>query len=172
VRVVRGGGIAAAAIGVLALGSVACGSPSSAIPAEPACATPAPLPTSRTTPGAVSVQAYFSRIRNGAAALYTAREELRAKYAEDTFYRREEFRPDFIAYADATICAAQGLQELSAPTTSLAEFDQKFDAALIALIEHTEAGREAVRMRNVSDYRAWFAGVDEKVSAVVATSRR
>jgi hypothetical protein len=167
-----GRGIGAAALAVMALAATACGSPTSAIPAEPVCATPAPLPTSRTTPGTVSVQAYFSRIRNGAGALYTAREELRGKYAEDTFYRREEFRPDFVAYADETICAAQGLRELSAPIESLAEFDQTFDAALTALIEHTFAGREAVRMRNVSDYREWFAGVDEKIAAVVATSRR
>jgi hypothetical protein len=164
--------VAAAGIGMLSLSAFGCGSPSGAIPAEPVCATPAPLPTSRATPGTVSLQAYFTRVRSGAGALYTAREELRAKYAEDTFYRREEFRPDFIAYADETICAAQGLRELSAPIESLAEFDQKFDAALTELIEHTVAGREAVRMRNVSDYRAWFAGVDEKIAAVVATSRR
>lgn len=167
-----GRGIGAAALAVIALAATACGTPASGIPEEPVCATPAPLPTSRTTPGTVSVQAYFSRIRNGAGALYTAREELRTKYAEDTFYRREEFRPDFVAYADETICAAQGLRELSAPIESLVEFDQKFDAALDALIEHTIAGREAVRMRNVSDYRDWFGGVDEKIAAVVATSRR
>lgn len=168
----RGIGAVALALAVIALAATACGSPTSAIPAEPVCATPAPLPTSRATPGTVSVQAYFSRIRNGAGALYTAREELRGKYAEDTFYRREEFRPDFIAYADETICAAQGLRELSAPIESLTEFDQKFDAALTALIEHTIAGREEVRKRNVSEYREWFTGVDEKISAVVATSRR
>ncbi len=167
-----GGWLGTAALAVMALAATACGTPASGIPEEPVCATPAPLPTSRTTQGAVSVQAYFSRIRNGAGALYSAREELRAKYAEDTFYRREEFRPDFIAYADETICTARGPQELSAPAASLAEFDQKFDAALAALIEHTAAGREAVRMRNVSDYREWFGGVDEKVAAVVATSRR
>lgn len=165
-------GIAAGALAVIALAATACGAPASVVPEEPACATPAPLPTSRTTPGTVSVQAYFSRIRNGAGALYSAREELRAKYVDDTFYRREAFRPDFIAYADETICMARGLQEIAAPTASLAEFDQKFDAALASLIEHTVAGREAVRMRNVSDYREWFAGVDEKLAAVVATSRR
>lgn len=166
-----GRGVAAALL-VVALGASACGSPSGAIIAEPVCATPAPLPTSRTTPGTVSVQAYFSRIRNGAGALYTAREELRGKYAEDTFYRREEFRPDFAAYADETICTAQGLRELSAPVPSLEEFDRVFDSALADLIEHTAAGREAVRTRNVSAYREWFAGVDEKIAAVVASSRR
>lgn len=167
-----GRAIAAAVLGALVLLAPACGSPSGAIPAGPACEAPAPLPTSRTTPGAVSVQAYFTRIRNGAAALYTAREQLRGKYSEDTFYRREEFRPDFVAYADETICTAQGLRELSAPVAALGEFDQKFDAALSDLIEHSLAGRDAVRTRNVSEYRAWFAGVDEKIAAVVASSRR
>lgn len=150
----------------------ACGSPSSAIPEEPECPAAAPLPTSRATPGTVSVQAYFSRIREGTGRLYQAREDLRSEYPEDTFYRRERFRPDFIAYADETICTARALRELSAPIPALEEFERRLDEALTALIEHTLAGRDAVRTRNVSAYRDWFAGADERIGEVLAAARR
>lgn len=163
--------MSAAAVGC-ALLAAACGSPSSAIPEVPECPAAAPLPTSRTTPGAVSVQAFLSRVREGTGRLYQLREDLRADYPEDTFYRRETFRPDFIAYADETICTSRALQELSAPIPALEEFDRRLDAALAALIEHTLAGRDAVRTRNVSEYRDWFAGVDERIGEVLAASRR
>lgn len=166
------GTVFVAVLASLALGAVACGSPTSAIPAEPVCATPAPLPTSRATPGAVSVQAYFSRIREATGRLYQIREGLRASYPEDTFYRREAFRPDFIAYADETICTSLALRGLLAPIPALQAFKSRLDEALTALIEHTTAGREAVRTRNVSEYRDWFAGVDEKLGEVLAASRR
>jgi hypothetical protein len=161
----------AAAMG-LALCAAACGSPSSAIPDVPECPAAAPLPTSRTTPGAVSVQAFFARVREGTARLYQAREDLRADYPEDTFYRREDFRPDFIAYADETICTSRALRELSAPIPAIEEFERRLDAALSALIDHTLAGRDAVRTRNVSEYRDWFAGVDERIGEVLAAARR
>ncbi len=156
----------------LALCAAACGSPSSTIPDEPECPAAAPLPTSRATPGAVSVQAYFSRVREGTSRLYQSREDLRADYPEDTFYRRENFRPDFIAYADETICTARALQELTAPIPALEGFERRLDAALTALVEHTVAGRDAVRTRNVSEYRDWFAGVDEVLGEVLAAARR
>ena len=166
------GAVTIAVLAALALGSAACGSPSGTIPAEPVCATPAPLPTSRATPGTVSVQAYFSRVREATGRLYQIREGLRASYPEDTFYRREAFRPDFIAYADETICTSVGLRGLMAPIPALQAFKSRLDETLTALIEHTTAGREAVRTRNVSEYREWFAGVDEKLGEVLSASRR
>ena len=42
------------------------------------------------------------------------RTDLRAKYPEDTFYRRDAFRSDFAAYADQTLCVAQSLQQVIA----------------------------------------------------------
>ena len=94
------------------------------------------------------------------------RADLRAKYAEDTFYRRDAFRPDFAAYADQTVCTAQAMIDVSAPDTRFREYESTLDAALQALIEHTRAGREAVRARNVSDYRKWFDGADARIVAV------
>jgi hypothetical protein len=44
------------------------------------------------------------------------------------------------------------------------------DSALQGLIDHTVAGREAVRKRNKSDYGDWYNGVDAKLDAVRAAS--
>lgn len=158
--------VALAAFGALALVLAACGSGASSFPEEIVCVEPAPLPTSRAAPGTVSAQSYVSRVRSSADTLVKLRGDLRAKYADDTFFRRSEFRPDFATYADQTICTAQAMQALSAPDTRFAEFDSKLEVTLIALVEHTEFGREAVRARNVSDYRDWFKEADAKIAAV------
>lgn len=145
----------------------ACGSPASGIfPDEIECVQPAPVATSQQTPGTVSEMAYTARMRSSSETIERLRSSLRAKYREDTFYRREAFRPDFAAYADDTICTAQGMLDLTAPDTRYEKYEADLDAALTALIEHTRAGREAVRARNVSDYRAWFKRVDAKIAAV------
>ncbi|MEO8540726.1 MAG: hypothetical protein ABI577_13385 [bacterium] len=152
-----------AAFGIV---GASCGSPPSTFPEVAECAQPAPLPTARGVPGTVSTQSYVNRLRNGADTLAKLRADLRLKYADDTFYRRESFRPDFATYADQTICGAQAMLDLSAPDTRFAEFESKLDVTLNDLIEHTRAGREAVRARNVSDYRKWYRESDAKVSAV------
>lgn len=92
--------------------------------------------------------------------------DLRGKYPEDTFYRRDGFRPDFATYADQTVCTAQGMIDLTAPDARFAGFDATLDAALGDLIAHTRAGRAAVRARNVSEYRDWYRGVDARIAAV------
>jgi len=145
----------------------ACGSPAEGVfPDEIECVQPAPVATSQRAPGSVSPQAYTARMRSSSDTIERLRSGLRAKYAEDTFYRREAFRPDFAAYADETICTAQGMLDLTAPDARFEKYEADLDAALTALIDHTRAGREAVRARNVSDYRDWFKGADAKIAAV------
>lgn len=149
-----------------ALVAAGCGGGAAdAFPAETECAQPSALPTSRTTPGVASAQAVTGRIRGSAQGLAKLRADLRAKYPEDTFYRRDAFRPDFVAYADATICTAQSLLDVRT-SADRAEAKSNLDSALTALITHTREGREAVDKRNVSDYRRWFRGADEKIAAV------
>ena len=148
----------------------ACGTADANFPAETVCPSPQAVPTSRATPGAVSPQAFVGRVRAGAAELRRAREELREVYPNDTFYRREAFRPDFAAYADRTLCLAQELRALQAPTERLAAWKARVDGALDELIAHTAAGREAVRRRNVSAYREWYREADAKIEAVEAAA--
>jgi len=154
----------------LALAPVfACGG-SPAFPDELSCVTPAPVATSRSSPGSISTQAYVNRVRTVSDTIFRLRESLRAKYDDDTFYRREEFRPDFAEYSKDTICTARALIAVEAPGGSARETKTSLDSALAALIAHTEFGREAVRARNVSDYREWYAGVDARVQAVRAAA--
>ncbi len=158
---------AVAAAGLLGAG---CGTPDANFPAETVCPSPQAVPTSRATPGAMSPQAFVARVRGGAAELERLREGFAESYPGETFYRREAFRPDFAAYADATICLARELLALTAPTPRLEVWKGNVDAALRALVEHTVAGREAVRSRNVTEYRAWHRGVEERLGAVMAAA--
>ncbi|WP_322796862.1 hypothetical protein [Tepidiforma sp.] len=154
--------LAASIAGLLAAG---CGTPDANFPEPAACPSPAAVPTSRATPGTASVPAMLARIRNGAAELAALRERLRESYPSDTFSRRDAFRPDFARYADATLCLARELRGLT-PPPRLEAWKARVDAALDALIAHTEGGREAVRTRNVSEYRDWYRGVDARIDAV------
>jgi hypothetical protein len=158
-------GLLAAALGAFSGLAFACGGTGS-FPEEAECAQPAPLPTSRATPGVVAQQAYFQRIQNSASNLENLRASLRGKYEDDTFYRRDEFRPDFADYADKTVCTAQAMLDLSPPDGRWAEYDSVLDSALADLIDHTRFGREAVRKRNVSEYRDWYRDADRKINAV------
>ena len=154
--------------GLLSLAALfgGCGAAASSFPEETACPAPSPVATSRANPGTISPQAYLRRLQEAAVTLEKLRAELRVEYPEDTFYRREEFRPDFAEYASQTVCAAQAMFELAPPDARFSAHDAKVDAALTDLIAHTRAGREAVRSRNVSDYRDWYSGVDARIAAV------
>ena len=153
----------------LALGSaaaLACGGGGAGFPEETVCASPPPVATSRANAGAISADAYVRRVQSFAVNLERLRADLRSKYTEDTFYRREEFRPDFAQYASQTVCTADGMLQMSAPDARFAQYEAALDAALQDLVAHTRAGREAVRARNVSDYRDWYRGADRKIAAV------
>lgn len=152
--------------GAIALIVASCGGGSGSFPEEAECPAPAPIATSRAQPGTTSPQAYTARMRSSSDALAKLRADLRGKYPEDTFYRRDAFRPDFASYADQTVCTAQAMIDVTAPDTRFREYESTLDATLEALIEHTRAGREAVRARNVSDYRKWFKDTDAKIAAV------
>ena len=155
---------------VLAAGMACGGSASGSFPEEAECPPPTPLPTSRANPGTTSTEAYTRRIQGFALNLDRLRADLRSKYPDDTFYRREEFRPDFAQYASQTVCTADAIAQLSPPDARFAEYDSTLEAALTSLIEHTRLGREAVRSRNVSDYRAWYDDADRKIAAVRAAA--
>ena len=66
---------------------------------------------------------------------------------------------------DELRAVAQAMLDLTAPDTRFREYESTLDAALSDLVEHTRAGREAVRARNVSDYRTWFKDADAKIEA-------
>ena len=157
-------------VAVVGLVAGACGGSAPSFPEEAECPAPAPLATSRAAAGSVSPEVYIRRLQGFAENLQRLRSTMRSAYPEDTFYRRDEFRPEFADYASQTVCTAEAMLVLTAPDSRYIEYDAKLDATLTDLIEHTRFGREAVRKRNVSEYRAWFRDADEKIEAVRAAA--
>lgn len=133
------------------------------------CLVAAPLPTA--TPGLPQRGAYFSALRNGIDRIDSQLAQFRAEYPSGNFSRRAEFRMHFAEYSDETRCIATYLRDLPAPGAEIDSFDERMDAALSDLLVHTEFGREAVRKRNVSEWRQWRDGVDAKVEAVRSVMR-
>ncbi|HEU4598333.1 MAG TPA: hypothetical protein VFS26_01175 [Solirubrobacterales bacterium] len=149
---------------------VAC-SGGSSFPSPAECAQAAPLPTA--TPGAPERGAYFSALRTGVDDLESELSEFRSNWPSGSFSRDGDFRRDFAKYADETRCKATYLRDMQPPGPELSDYDQSLDAALDDLLSHTAFGREAVRTRNVSEWRQWRDGVDAKIEAVrTARSRR
>lgn len=135
---------------------------------EPApCVAPSPVPT---TPGRGAATPYFTTVRISVDRIASLRAQLRTAYPGDKFSRASQFRLDFATYADNTICAAEALRDLRPTGANFDAYDRDLDTALDALIAHTAAGREAIRRRNVSDYRDWYRDVDLKIDAVKAAS--
>ncbi len=145
---------------------VGCGS-AAAFPEPAACST---LAAPSATGGRQATSQYFTTVRTVVTRIATLRETLRNNYPGDKFSRDSQFRVDFAAYADSTVCGAQNLKDLRAPAANLAEFDAALDTALQDLIDHTLMGRTAVKARNVTDYRDWFQDVDLKIDAVKTAS--
>ena len=145
----------------------ACGS-TTAFPEPAPC--PAPAAASPTASARQATNRYFASVTSAVNGLASQREALRSQYPGDKFSRESQFRVDFAAYADSTVCGAQNLVGVRAPAANLEQFDRDLDAALQGLIDHTQAGRTAVKARNVSDYRTWYQGVDLKIEAVKAAA--
>lgn len=144
----------------------ACGTPDSSFPPEAACPAPEPLPTSRSVSGVASPPEFLARVRKGTVDMLRARDQFAAEYPDDTFYRRDAFRPDMAAFADTLICAASALRTLESPIAGFDDWVGALHLTLDELISWTRFGREAVRSRNVSEYREFRAGLDQRLSAV------
>lgn len=144
----------------------ACGG-GAAFPEPTPCAQ---APSAVAGSGRQAINQYFASVRTAVDRLAMLRETLRNTYPGDKFSRESQFRVDFAAYADSTVCGAQNLVGVRAPAANFEQFDRDLDAALQGLIDHTQAGRTAVKARNVSDYRTWYQGVDLKLDAVKAAA--
>lgn len=144
----------------------ACGEASS-FPEPATCATPTPVTPSA---GRGPSNPYFTGVRRSVDQLTSLREQLRTTYPSDKLSRSNSFRQDFAKYADETVCVATALRDLKPPSPTFEAFDTNLDNTLNALIDHTRAGREAVRTRNVSEYRDWYKEADVKLDAVKAAA--
>jgi hypothetical protein len=149
--------------------AAACGSGGGALATVAPCPTPAPLPTARR--GNFTDGPYLAQVNTYVDRLMQLREEERAKYPDRTYSSSDDFRVTFAAYADDTICTATNVIALQPAAPGTAACKTALDAAVNAYIDHTKAGRDAVKSRNVSDYRRWYDGVDAKLQAVMTAAR-
>lgn len=169
------GGRLRVALAALALAAVcgpaaaACGGGSSL--AEPApCATPTPAAT--TGSSSSKEIAYRTAILRGVRRLADLNQAWIDARPSRKISNSASFRGGFAEYADASVCVASALRELSPPLAKYAEFDSALDAQLDVTIEVMTFGRTAVARRNTSDYRDWNKRIDARASeiqAVIAT---
>jgi hypothetical protein len=150
--------------------AMACGGGGS-FPEPAECITPPPLPTSSSNPGVTSRTAYETTLLDGVRRLQSYADDFRGKYPSGNFSRQQQFRVDFADYADRTRCLATYLRDLPPLDAENGQPDEALDAVLVDLLEHTEFGREAVRSRNVSEWRDWRDSVDAQINAVRAAVR-
>jgi hypothetical protein len=157
-------------LAVLLGGSVlaaACGGEGDGFPEPVDIATcPPPAPARSSDP----LQAYRGIVYRETQKIEEMTRAFRAEYPNGTFYRRPEFRTDFAEYADRAICIAAGIGNLTPPREDYMSEDANLDAMIQQLIDHTLLGREAVRTRNVSQYREWNTWVEQKLDQVRAAA--
>jgi hypothetical protein len=149
---------------ILAPALAACGGNGS-FPEPAECITPSPLPTSANS-GETSRRAYEGALLEGVRRLQNYTDDFRGKYPSGNFSRQQEFRLDFADYADRTRCLATYMRGLGVLDPADEGAVRAMNATLDDLLTHTEFGREAVRRRNVSEWRQWRDNVDAKINAV------
>ncbi len=147
----------------------ACGGSGGSLGEPAPCATPTPASTP-----AVSANQQFGRytqtVTRAADSLTQRLATFRAAYPEGKFYRSDGFRPDFVAYYGATLCALDVIDTVAPPSTAAAaERDAQIKAVVVDYRATMAYGLEAVRKRNTSDYRKWNRRVDE-AAARMATA--
>ncbi|MCC6382111.1 MAG: hypothetical protein IT304_06345 [Dehalococcoidia bacterium] len=139
----------------------ACGN-QTALPDVPPCSAPTPVPTARPNLSAAAAQEFRYRraIGDGTDRLARLLADFRAAWPGNKFSSKPEFRADFATYAGLAGCLAGDMRKLAAPPR-LTEFQQKLAPVLDDYLATLERGREAVRQRNVTNYRDWNKAIDE-----------
>ncbi len=95
--------------------------------------------------------------------------QFRVRWPDGKFSRDSAFRTEFARYADESTCLATGLRNLNPPLPRYETFDVAFDAAATVMMKTISDGREAIKSRNVSDYRDWNGAIDGRLSEVRQT---
>jgi hypothetical protein len=144
----------------VAMSIAGCGG--SALPEAPACVPAAATRTAETLNGQVGQ--YLNEVFAGEDELATLLADFRAEYPEGRFYRSSAFREDWVAYSGAAGCEIDRMSALSAPaqaSPTLRNSDLQLEAILAEYRNQLNAGTEAVRQRNTSDYRDFNRRVDD-----------
>lgn len=148
----------------------ACGGQPSLPEAKP-CMTPTATPALSPRASAFTVAAaYLNTMSDSSNQMKVLTGDFRARWPEGKFYRSDEFRPGFVDYAAGAGCIIDSLQALplNLPSPSVSQTAARFAEAkprFAAVLEEYQAtfdfGLEAVRSRNVSQYRDFNRRLDE-----------
>lgn len=143
---------------------LACGG-GAALPDPPPCAAATATPARGGGAGGAQNR-YLRDVQAGANRLNDLLNGFRAAWPDNKFYRSTEFRNDFVNYAGAAACLAADLARLAPPPGPgrAADIDKDLKAFLADYNNALKDGKEAVRARNTSDYRAWTKRMDELVA--------
>lgn len=156
---------AARLLPLLALLASACGG-ASALPEARPCAVPTATPTvARNTNAGFQ---YLTTLRDGTGRLKNLTSDFRERWPDGRFYRQDNFRPEFAEYAGGSACITAALRALlvppgvnQLPSTRILEVKNRVDPLLLAFDAAFRDGTEAVRTRNVTDYRSFNRRLDE-----------
>lgn len=155
------------AAGLLAGPVAACGS-SSSLPTPPACAAASVTPLVPSTP-ANRQQAgrdYLASVQSMWSGLQRLYQDFRLAHPNDNFSRDSEFRPAVARFIDNSICTVRAFLAMQAPSTRLQQRYQQLYPLLDDYVAHLQAGREAIRTRNVTGYRAFYDALEGKMEAI------
>ena len=150
------GGAAAAVILWPVVAACAGGS---SLPEAPACvnATPTPRPTRATE----ADFRYLRTFQSGADKLQRLTDDWRAAWPDGKFSSRPEFRQEFVVYAGASRCLVDDLAAFApANAAGYGAFAAQMEAVLAQYRDAIDYGLEAVRKRNVSNYREFYRRID------------
>lgn len=150
---------AGAAAAVILWPVVAACAGGSALPEAPPCvnATPTPRPTRATE----ADFRYLRTFQSASDKLQRLTDDWRAAWPEGKFSSRPEFRQEFVVYASASRCLVDDLAAFApANAARYGEFDSQVEGALVQYRDAIDYGLEAVRKRNVSNYREFYKRID------------
>lgn len=118
------------------------------------CPTPTPLALRDGATVEEKVFAYRTAVRRGLDRIEELSAGFTARWPDRRLSNKAEFRTDFIAFAQAVRCEAEGLAPLD-PPAGLEGLDAMLESAVAELSAIMDDGLAAVRARNVSEFRRW-----------------
>ncbi|GAB4329539.1 MAG: hypothetical protein Kow0010_13960 [Dehalococcoidia bacterium] len=130
----------------------ACGS--GGFPDPGPCPPPTPIAIREGASSEEIAFAYRRAVINGLDRIEELADGFTARWPERELRNRSEFRTEFVAFAHAARCEAAGLNALEPPP-----FAEQYHAELTAQMQELsrimDDGLDAVRARNVSEFRRW-----------------
>lgn len=146
---------------------VACGA-SSSMPDPPSCALDSSTPPVGSPPRGPQEAArqYLGSLQTTWSGLQSLYLDFKSAYPTNSFSRDSEFRPAAAKFIDYSICHAKIFLAMQPPSARLQERYGPLYPLLDDYVAHLQAGRDAVRTRNVTEYHAFYDELERKMDAI------